>query len=112
MLQGVEESTHEIQDGEEQVMNNPKQDREMQLHPLQTVEQPQPQRAQERKTELSHAVRTIKREEEHKAHILFAIIWAFLAFHTPRFVLNFEELLASRDYAGALLQRCNAHPFW
>ncbi len=54
----------------------------------------------------------IKREEEHKARILFAIIAAFAAFNMPRFVLNFEELLASRDYAFSLRRGCMAHPAW
>ena len=57
-------------------------------------------------------VAAIKNEENRKARILFAIIAAFAACHTLRFVLNFEELVAARDYVWADKHRCNVHPFW
>ncbi|TRY68381.1 hypothetical protein TCAL_12021 [Tigriopus californicus] len=40
----------------------------------------------------------IKREEEFKARILFVIIIIFFLCNSLRFVINFEECLAQRDY--------------
>ena len=59
-----------------------------------------------------HPMSTIKREEDGKARILFVVIFIFLACNTPRFVLNFEECLAGRDYTAAAKAGCNLHPFW
>ena len=60
----------------------------------------------------SNSVSKIKREEDGKARILFVVIFIFLACNTPRFVLNFEECLAGRDYTAAAKAGCNLHPFW
>ena len=67
---------------------------------------------QQKQKHSSHPMHKIKREEERKARILFVIILIFLACNTLRFILNFEECLAGRDYAAAALAGCTIHPFW
>ena len=44
-----------------------------------------------------------------RAHMV--VIFIFLACNTPRFVLNFEECMAGRDYTAAAKTGCNLHPF-